>query len=433
MQPQRHLLLLSYYWHPDSGTGVNRIAKMAHYLHVLGWHITVLTATSEPLPEDHQAGWQVVRVPGFKLSQLWGGRKSPAPKEAGFSPSLFYKRDKSLKEKLLIWARLNLLVPDAKIGWYPSAVKKGKELLQNQHFDAILSTSPPPTVALVARRLARFSGRPWTADFRDPWTQIYYYETFPPGALAGWLNRQLESKVVRSAHNLVVVNRGFFPQPEAAARQTVIPNGYDPRDFAGSTFGRRPNENPEALEMKYIGTLKMNQLAPGFLRALERLYRERAHLKRQPRFEFVGAVDEQYRALLETAAPGFSMGFPGRVSHAEAIAKMQAADMLLLFIGRAARSKSVYSTKLFEYLRTGRPILAMAHEDGAAAEVIQDCEAGFCAGHEAEEATYGYLKALLNGAEIPAGAAPEKIKKYSFETLAAELNKVLHRDLNPPK
>jgi glycosyltransferase involved in cell wall biosynthesis len=433
MQPQRHLLLISYYWHPDTGTGVNRITKMAHYLHALGWHITVLTATAEALPEDDRPTWKVVRIPGFKLSRLWGGRRSPAPREAGFSPSLFYKTNKSLKEKLLIWARLNLLVPDAKIGWYPSAVKKGKELLQNQSFDAILSTSPPPSVALVARRLARFSGLPWTADFRDPWTQIYYYEAFPPGALAGWFNRRLESKVVRSADNLVVVNRGFFPQPEAAQRETVIPNGYDPRDFAGSTFGRRPKENPDALELKYIGTLKMNQLAPGFLQALERLYAERKNLRRQPSFEFVGVVDSQYQQLLEDAAPGFSMRFPGRVGHREAIAKMQAADVLLLFIGKAARSKSVYSTKLFEYLRTGHPIVAMAHEDGAAAEVIQACEAGFCAGHEAGEATYQYLRKLLTSEQLPEGTRMEKIKKYSFETLAAQLNEVLLKDLTPRK
>lgn len=425
MQPQRHLLLISYYWHPDTGTGVNRIAKMAYYLHAMGWHITVLTATADAQEADVQTGWKVVRVPGFKLSRLWGRSKSPAPKEAGFSPSLFYKQDKSLKEKLLIWARLNLLVPDAKIGWYRSAVKTGKKLLQNQRFDAILSTSPPPTAALVARRLARFSGLPWTADFRDPWTQIYYYEAFPPGAIANWINQRLERKVLQRADQIVAVNRDFFSQAKVSFQPVIIPNGYDPRDFTGSTFGRRPNENSENLELKYIGTLKMNQLAPGFLKALKRLNAEKEQLKRKPVFEFVGVVDPQYRQKLKAAAPDFAMHFPGRMPHKKALQKMQAADVLLLFIGQSAQSKMVFSTKLFEYLRTGHPILALAHPEGAAAEVLEDCEAGFCAGHEDEKNVYRHLKMLLNADDLPPGAMQDKIEKYSFEHLAEALHKVL--------
>lgn len=425
MQPQHHLLIISYYWPPDSGTGVNRIVKMAHYLRKLGWEITVLTATADTQSKDQNPDFKVLREPGFKLSKLWGGRKSPSPREAGFSPSLFYKKNKSLRERLLIWARLNLLVPDAKIGWYPAAVKRGKALLQSQHFDALLSTSPPPTTALVARRLARYSKLPWTADFRDPWTQIYYYEAFPPGALAGWINRRLENRVVRSAREIVVVNKGFFPQAEATYRETVIPNGYDPCDFDDSTFGQGPNENRDKLQIKYLGTLKMNQLAPGFLRALERIHERRERLKRQPVLELAGNVDEQYRERLEAAAPHFEMHFPGRVAHAEAIQKMQEADLLLLFIGQAQHSKLVYSTKLFEYLYTGKPILAMAHEDGAAAQVINECEAGAIAGHEDTEAAYSFLEQVLTREELPSGASAASIKKYSFETLAGQLHEVL--------
>lgn len=425
MQPQPRLLILSYYWPPDSGTGVNRIVKMAHYLRKLGWSITVLTATDEAQPEDQDPDFKVLREPGFKLSKLWGGRKSPSPREAGFSPSLFYKKNKSLRERLLIWARLNLLVPDAKIGWYPAAVRKGKKLLRAQSFDALLSTSPPPTTALVARHLARFSGLPWTADFRDPWTQIYYYEAFPPGALAGWINRQLEALVLRSAQEIVVVNRGFFPQIEASAPETVIPNGYDPRDFGSSTFGQGPNENGDSLQLKYLGTLKLNQWAPGFIQALEKIHANRKLWKRQPVFEFAGQVDEQYRARLKEAAPQFEMHFPGRVPHREAIKKMQHADVLLLLIGQAKHSKLVFSTKLFEYLYTGKPILAMAHEDGAAAQVIRDCGAGAVADHEDPEAAYSFLEQVLTGEEFPAGASPASIKKYSFETLAGQLHEVL--------
>ena len=225
MQAPLRLLIISYYWPPDEGTGVNRIVKMAHYLSKLGWHITVLTATSRSADQDHDAGFTVVREPGVKLTKLWGSTQSPAPREDGFRSSLFYKKNKTLRERLLIWARLHLLVPDAKIGWYHGAVQRGKKLLQAQPYDALLSTAPPPTTALVARALARFSKIPWTADFRDPWTQIYYYEAFPPGALAGWVNRRLEDKVIHDAQELVVVNSGFFPQPSSpmASIRAILP------------------------------------------------------------------------------------------------------------------------------------------------------------------------------------------------------------------
>ncbi len=417
----KKLLLVSYYWFPDGGTGMYRISKFAKYLKRLGWEITVLTASQgEHVTDDD---FNVVRVKGFKLSALWGSRKSVVKKEAGFNPSVFYQKNPSLKDRLLIWARLNLLVPDAKIGWLKSAAKKGISLHAEHAFDALLSTSPPPTTNLVAQRIAQKTQLPWVADFRDPWTQIYYYEAFPQGRIAARLNRNLERKVVQDCDRLICVNDDFFDFPFPATKYQQITNGFDPEDFKLKVTER--DEAESKFTIRYLGTLKLNQFSSGLLEALQKLG---AKYPGQIQIDFVGNIDPQYQQKIQDSTSDISFNFPGLLPHQKAMELCQNADLLLLIIGSGASSKMVFSTKLFEYIYAQKPVLAIAHPEGAAASIIRETEAGETFEHGNGTEIFNFLEmhyAAYQRGEKPKAGKQQVLQKYSFEALTLQLHRIL--------
>ncbi|GEM_PF-471255 len=467
---QKELLVISYYWLPDEGTGSYRISKFVKYLLRKGWQITVLTASQDPEGSyAAPAGLKVMRV----------GKQKSVPGAKKVNPSIFYAKDQNWKAKLKVWARLNLIIPDAKIFWYPAAVKAGLALAKQYNFAALLSTSPPPSTSLVAKRLAQKLKLPWVADFRDPWTEIYYYEDFPQGAIAKRINKALEKSVLEQADAVVSVNAGFFPEHEGwMEHEHIISNGFDPEDFLpgnhvergkrdklgvqnvkrskgaqglpktqktqgvcgaqgalGEGLGGKEEEKQgelgkqgEVMKFKvaYLGSFKMNQLAPGFLNFLQNLPEGLIpHLE----FNFVGNVDVLVQEEIMKLIPkGLELHFKGLVPHKEAVAIMQEADLLLLLIGQAERSKLVFSTKLFEYLMSGNPVLAFGHEGGAAHKVIESSKGGYLSPHGASEAALEYFSQVYkhwqSGRTMP-GASPESLEDYNFEKLSARLEKIL--------
>ncbi len=361
------------------------------------------------------------------MASLWKSKKSPVKKESGLNPSVFYQKEKSWKEKLMIWIRLNILVPDAKIGWRGAAAREGIQLHRRKNFDVMLSTSPPPTTSLVALKIARKTKVPWVADFRDPWTQIYYYEAFPQGKLAAKLNARLEKKVVRQCDALVCVNDEFFNFDFPDSKYFKIPNGFDAEDFEALPPAK--SRSTDKLIVRYMGTLKMNQFSPGFIEALKKLGGDHPD---QIQFDFYGRIDPQYQAKLQAASGAVIFRFPGLVPHREAIEKMAEADLLMLIIGTGAKSKLGFSTKIFEYIYTKKPILAIAHPDGAAAQILKKTGTGFTFNHHDAEGIFRSIESALQARKKEEDLVQpdfKQIEDYSFEKLTDKLDAVLKKVL----
>ncbi|WP_421754470.1 hypothetical protein [Croceimicrobium sp.] len=411
----KRLLIVSYYWLPDEGTGSFRISKFVKYLLQSGWEITVLTA-SRSRGEDQQ-------VPGLKVVRT---DKSILQGESfKVNPSIFYAAKSNWRARIKVWLRLNLIIPDAKIFWYPKAVSIGKKLLKDTCYCAVLSTAPPPTSSLVANAIARSGNLPLISDFRDPWTNIYYYEDFPLGRLARYFNNRLERSVLKASSDIICVNKGFFPGfEEGNAKLHYISNGFDPDDFGKlkSDVSRRNKK----FTVSYFGSLKMNQVSPGFLSFIERIPEDQ---RSSLRFLFYGNVDQIAReSVLKMVPENLEMVFKGTVPHDIAVQEMQKSDLLLLLVGMADRSKLVYSTKLFEYLNSTVPCLAFGHEDGAAAQVIKETNAGLLSSHQQYLPALQFLEECLAdwraGVEVK-GAAVEALDRFNFKKLSTQLENVI--------
>ncbi len=416
----KNLLVVTYYWLPDGGTGTYRVGKFVKYLLRNNWKITVLTACQDSTPE-------YFLHPNLKVHSTPGN-----PKKLGRSnkvnPSIFYAAEENWRARLKVWVRLNLVVPDAKILWYFKALKLGLKLARQEKFTALFSTSPPPSTAWIARAIAKKTGLPWTCDFRDPWTEIYYYETFPQGFLARKLNKWMEAEVLKTAKALVCVNKGFFPAHEQKGLNFhYISNGYDPEDF--KALSNDPSTRNDKFTIRYVGSFKMNQLSQGFKDLIQSIPESK---RATIRFDFVGTVDPLVQAELNRIVPNeLECNYLGMKEHREAVQLMQSADLLLLLIGEAQRSKLVFSTKLFEYLKSGNQCLAFGHEGGAAQQIIQKAKGGYLSAHKEHIGALEFLETQLElWQNEDASRQPDMdaLQEYSFENLTLRLQKVIENN-----
>lgn len=427
----KKVLIVSYYWYPFAGVGTYRISRFVKYLLKAGWEVVILTTkeassgmTDEPDdPILNQC--KVYRSGIIEPTGLISSGNKDASKTS--NPSIFYQKDKDWKSKLAVWARLNLMIPDAKFTWKWFAVPLGKKIIQNENPDLILSTSPPPTTNLIAKKLAEWSELPWVADFRDPWTNIYYYDDNPQSNWARSRNKKLEAETLHRADKLTLVNNGFFPEhkTDIAEKSTVIPNGFDPDHIIKSTRGSGKNS---AFTIRYFGSLKSNQHPAAFIKALKEIDRNQPKVAQNLAFEFYGSIDPHIKEEIMSASNHIEARFHGFIPHDEMMKKVSNSDLLLLTIGRTKNSKFALSTKVFEYMISGNPVLGIGPVDGAASELVQKTNIGGFFGHEDTEGVKEFIISLYEAAQRGEGLfTPDQkaIDEYSFEHLTKRLEDIM--------
>jgi len=377
---QKRILVITYYWPPAGGPGVQRILKFIKYLHQYGWDIHVLTvrqgeypAIDPSLQRDIPQGIRVYKTPAFEPHRLY---KWMFHRKGGIDTFELSKAPRSPLRRLFYWIRMNLFVPDGRIGWYPWAVWRGLRIIREVRPDVMLSTSPPHSVQLIAKRLALRTGVPWVADFRDPWTDAFWEEKLTRLKPIQRRIQRWEQEVVQSAQHLITISQGILkkltPSPHKA---TVIPNGYDEDDFIHCEK-HRLTQNPR-FTIRYIGYLAPSQLPTNLVKSLGRLPQT---MRRNTVVEFYGRQDPSlYEMVCAHDLDDCVRYFP-YLPHHEAIAKMCQADMLLLTIPRG--HPEVLTGKLFEYLASNNFILCLCDPDAEVRKIIDQCRAGMCRTYE---------------------------------------------------
>ncbi|MBD3223796.1 MAG: glycosyltransferase, partial [Caldithrix sp.] len=268
----KNVLIISYYWPPAGGPGVQRVLKFARYLPEQGWRPIILTVSRGAFPAiDNSLTTEVpddcvvYRTANPEPDQ-WYNRLTGARKDTALPVGVLAKDKQGWKQRLAFWLRLNLFIPDAKLGWKPFAVHAARKIIKNHRPSVIFSSSPPPTVHLIARKLSKRYHIPWIADFRDPWTNIHYYQN-RRSRLSQWIDRRLEQKVVRDSTKAITVSPPFarLIAGNQADSMHIIPNGFDASDF--------DDEAPQAsaFRLVYVGGLNANRFYPQVFNTLHTL------------------------------------------------------------------------------------------------------------------------------------------------------------------
>ena len=376
---KQKVLIITYYWPPSGGAGVQRWVKFAKYLSRMGVGVFVLSVdskyatypqTDESLLKDIPENVTVFHTKSFELYSLY--KKFSSNKEVPYG-GFANTKELNFKEKILRFARGNFFIPDPRKGWNRYAFAKAKEIIAENDIDTVITTSPPHSTQLIGLKLKKQLKINWIADFRDPWTDIYYYKDLYPTKLATAINKNWERKIFRFADKIITVSndlkRLFSGKSENVENKIeVIPNGFDLDDFANIQ-----SEKSDYFYISYVGTISTDYKIDGFIEAIQQLPEE---MKTKLRIRFIGQMVPEHLIRFENARLKAMIESIGYVEHNEAINYMFSSSVLLLIIPDVENNAGIVTGKLFEYLASNRPILFIGPEAGDAARIISDSKSG---------------------------------------------------------
>ncbi len=360
------ILLITYYFPPCGGAPVQRWLRFLPHLVLRGHQVTVITSkggdypfTDESLCAKIPSSVNVIRVPALKMAKIWHKlSRSGSDIPYGKLP----KQQKGLSG-LLIWLRLNLIIPDLRVFWNRKALRACLTELRKRPYDLIITTGPPHSTHLIGMELAKQLPLKWYADFRDPFSQIHYLKLNPPSKISMAMHKHLERKIVSSADlNLVVSEDIAEALPKG--RKLVIHNGYDPQDFEGQDY-----TPAEPMRIKYIGQFTQGQDI-GLIADLC------SRLNRPYSLSLIGSkigAEEEAKLRAKTLDRLTIKPF---VPHAAAVREMVECELLLLIVNDYKGNRGMLTTKLFEYLASRTPILCFSADDAAAARIIEESQGG---------------------------------------------------------
>jgi glycosyltransferase involved in cell wall biosynthesis len=417
----RKLLIISYYWPPAGGPGVQRWVKFTKYLGKTGYHCYVVTVDEKhasyptldkTLEKDIAAEISVSKTKSFEILKIFSSlfKKEKVP-YAGIPD----KNKMSSVGKFALYMRSNFFIPDARKGWNKYALAACKEIIAKEKIDVIITTSPPHSTQLVGLALKKqFPDIKWIADLRDPWTDIYYYPKLSHTETAKQKDKNLEKEVLLHADLITTVSadlkRMFLEKSDKINpdKIRVLPNGFDADDF--QAVSKHVNE---IFTITHTGTINSNYNITGFFEALKKL-------NTKTKVKFIGNVDALIKNQILNAIP--SAEFTPYVPHHEAIKLMCSADLLLLAIPNNNDNKGILTGKLFEYLAAQKPILCLGPPNGDAANIVRDCTAGKTYSFDEANNILLYLQKVHTEwlEHKHTGLTANIYKKYSREELAKQ-------------
>lgn len=374
----KRVLIITYYWPPSGGAGVQRWLKFAKYLPEMGWQPVIYTPSNPERPQvdeslmaDVPAEAEIITQPIWEPYEAY--RSLLGKKEKITAGFLSEEGPKTWKDRLAAWVRGNFFIPDARTFWVGPSVRYLREYLREHPVDAIVTTGPPHSMHLIGQRLKNDTGLPWLADFRDPWTNIDYYHDLNLSAIADRMHREQERKVLTRADAVLTVGHTLGEELKelGARRVEVITNGYDDADVAPETKRRSGR-----FTLAHIGTFTPSRNCPEVWQAVKDLIRDDPDFTTDFRLLLVGSVDHGVKQSIIDAGLEPYLEMTGQVPHSEVLRLQREAHALLLPINRTPNAKGILTGKLFEYLATGNPILAIGPTDGDVARILMQTHTG---------------------------------------------------------
>ena len=414
----KKVLMVAYQFPPVGGSGVQRSVKFAKYLPSMGWQPVVLTRDTgkmtlrdESLVKEIPPQTEILRASARDLTVL---------------PSLMAKPGKFVAWKLLI--------PDGEVLWMKGALRLALSRLEKGDIKALYTTSYPYSDHLLGLKVKeKYPELPWIADFRDEWTNNPYLLDKPHPAYRMDKERRMESLILEKADHLIantpIMKANFVrlhPNLNLETRMTVIPNGFDPEDFEKIIVEPRSDGK---FRITYTGALYERRKPDLFLKALGNLVRDGRINRDTIRVSFIGSFkqDVMERLVQQNDLVG-SVEAVSYMPHDECLKRMMGSDVLLLIEGGGPGSEAFYTGKIFEYIQTNRPILAVIPEKGAAAGILRSTRTGLVCDWADEKAIEGALEKLYSDWQnqtLTLSPDYNEIGRYDRKALTQELAKLL--------
>lgn len=375
----KKVLIITYYWPPSGGAGVQRWLKFAKYLPEFGYQPIIYTpenpefpALDESLLEDIPEGIEVLKQPIWEPYNWYRQFLGQKDKKIG-AGFVSEKKEPGLLHKVSVWVRGNFFIPDARKFWIKPSVNYLSKYLEENPVDAIVSTGPPHSMHLIALQLKNRLNVKWIADFRDPWTNIDFYNELMLSQRADKKHHQLENEVLATADRVVTIGYTMTEEMKSLGAKYVetITNGFDEDDFPETEV-----ELDEEFSISHIGTFSPSRNHPKFWQAIAELKAENPAFASAFKLRTVGVVDHQVASSIEKYGLSENWERIQYVSHSEVLKYQRSSKVLLVSINNTPNATGILPGKFFEYLASGRPILAVGPKKSDIGTVLSKTQAG---------------------------------------------------------
>jgi len=438
MENSKKVLIVTYYWPPAGGPGVQRWLKFAKYLPEFGWEPMIYTPENpsyplvdETLIKEVPKNLKIVKTNIWEPYQIAEKFSNSNKKFKGGQFDV--GKNQSLVSKLSIFIRGNFFIPDARKFWVKPSVKFLKDYLKENHIDTIVTTGPPHSLHLIGLGLKKeLPNLKWIADFRDPWTEISYYKHLKLTSGSDRKHRQLEKSVFENADltlatsytdaenfrkngaNAFCVTNGFDKNVESLNRE-IVKNDIDSLTIL-------QNNNSTKFTLSYVGVLEQLRNPENLWKALIALSEKYQDFAKDFELKFVGRVDDKILNEIENSVLKNNIKNLGYLAHDESVKEMESSDLLLITNFPNESSKGIIPGKLFEYLATGKKIISFGPKDADVETILDKTKAGkhfdYADNLETQEFIFSLYEEWKSGKSIQNEA---NINEFSRRELTMEL------------
>jgi glycosyltransferase involved in cell wall biosynthesis len=428
----KRVLIITYYWPPSGGGGVMRWLKMTKYLPGLGWKPIIYTPENpdasvidESLCTEIHPETEIIKTPiwePYELFRKLTGKKRGEKFKAGY---ISEASSGNWKNKLSVFIRGNFLIPDPRKFWIKPSVKFLSDYLKKNPVDLIISTGPPHSMHLIALGLKNKFEIPWIADFRDPWTDIDFYEKLRLTRWADNKHRKLEKKVLENADHIVTVS------PHCAKDLSKIPgkkvevinNGFDPEDFEGITTS--PGRE---FFIAHFGTFNRDRNPAVLWKVLGKLAKEKDKFKNKLRIQLIGQTDDTVIQDIKRNGLGNNLIQTDHLPHKEGLEELAKSQILLLPINDAPNAKGILPGKMYEYMALRRHILAIGPADSDFSTILKETQSGVAIDFNDSKGIREILENYYNlFIEEKLHVHSSSVEKYSRKNLAKKFMELVDK------
>lgn len=422
------VLIITYYWPPSGGSGVQRWLKFVKYLPQFGWQPYVFTPENpsfdtkdESLLKDVPPEAEVLHFPIWEPYTLFN--KLSGGKSGNMNANSAPKAD-TLFTKISIWIRGNLFIPDPRVFWVRPSVNFLDDFLREQKIRTIITTGPPHSVHLIGLRLKKKNpSLKWIADFRDPWSEWGFLDTIKVGALARSLHKRLERKVLHAADRVTTITPFYVRHFQHLGDRpvTLLTNGYDTEDFEGFELKR-----PEKFVIRHVGVVNDKCNPRPFMEAVETLCKKEPAVREVIQVDFLGQVNETFQSYVKQSPLLKSItSFSPPVPHKQVIRLYEQSAVLLLILTGYKDAEGYMPGKLFEYSATGLPIVGIGPTEGDAANFFKESNTGIMIASEDSSGIQEVLTRHFINWQASLFSPSQVSTAYSRKAMAEKLTQLL--------
>ena len=424
------VLIITYYWPPAGGPGVQRWLKFVKYLPDYGIEPVVYIPENPTYPLIDK-GLLAEVSPSVKIIKhritepyAWASAFSKGNTKKISSGIIPNKKKQSVLQRLMLWVRGNVFIPDARVLWVKPSIKYLLHYIQENDIDTVITTGPPHSLHLIGLGLKKQLGINWLADFRDPWTTIGYHKQLKLSASAAAKHKNLEKEVLTTADTILVTSPTTKREFEALTTKpiTVITNGYDVEKIA-----KQPLD--DKFTLAHIGSFLSERNPTILWESLSELVTENAEFGSAFQLKLIGAVSREVLDAIAKHKLGSYVNNLGYVSHEEAVVQQRKSQLLLLVEIDSEETKCIIPGKLFEYMVSERPILAIGPQGADYANIIKQTNTGVSVSYSEKESL---KQTLLNYFEQYRQGKLQShaigLQQYSRKNLTAQLAGLLKKD-----